>query len=336
MRPLNTSFGLIGDQGRGRAKGNRLTILAYAVLGTAVMMALSADAKGAAPPVAQILDSVRVPNAGPDGSEISELSGLAWDEDEQLLYAVSDAGYLVHFRIAIDQNKLTKLEPVAVFPIEEFEASLLKLTWSLSNAEGVHVLNSDNGKRGDSELVVALEDGPAMARFTATGKFIEELALPAPLNDASTYSNSNKRLESVSEMPGHGIITAPEAPLMGEPEDMHTMYAFDGSKWQFKAVQPHLSAVKDIAITADGKQMVLERTRDDKGKSTDAHLRLLDLANCAVATVCPVEEVTPSDAEPLRLDFEGLARVSKDNYLMVTDEPASDTGGGQMLLFQLR
>jgi hypothetical protein len=302
------------------------------VLAVMLATAVSAAAQTGQPPAADILDSVRVPAAGPDGSGISELSGLAWDEDERLLYAVSDAGYLIQFRIAVENDKLVKIEPISVLPLEEFEASLLKLTWSLSNAESVHVRNAANGRKGDTELIVALEDGPALARFTAQGKFTEELRLPPPLDNSSAYSSSNKRLESVSEIPAHGVITVPEAPLYGEPEDVHTIYAMDGAKWKFKAVQPHLSAVKDIAILPDGRQMVLERTRDDNGKSTEAHLRILDLANCAPDSQCQVADVAPTNPEPLKLDFEGLTRISKDLYLVVTDEPE----GGQMLLFRLR
>jgi hypothetical protein len=315
-----------------RAMRGCASLIAAAMLAAAA----PASAQTGPPPIAEVLDSVRVPAAGPDGSEISELSGLAWDEDEQLLYAVSDAGYLIQFRIAIENDKLAKIEPAAVFPLEEFEASLLKLTWTLSDAESVLVRNADNGKNDDTELVVALEDGPALARFTPEGKFIEELRLPPPLDSSAAYSSSNKRLESVSEIPGLGVITAPEAPLYDEPEDIHTMYALDGAKWQFSAVQPKLSSIKDMAILPDGRQMVLERTRDDNGGGTNAHLRILDLATCAPDSECPVTEVAPDSPEPLKLDFEGLARISNDLYLLVTDEPAGKTGGGQMLLFRLR
>ncbi|OQW92898.1 MAG: hypothetical protein BWK79_13870, partial [Beggiatoa sp. IS2] len=36
-----------------------------------------------------------------DGILLSELSGLAWDEDEEILYAVSDKGNLFHLRPVI-------------------------------------------------------------------------------------------------------------------------------------------------------------------------------------------------------------------------------------------
>lgn len=269
--------------------------LSARLLASALLLAPAARADTAQPPMAEILDSVRVPAAGPDGSEISELSGLTWDEDEQLLYAVSDSGFLIHFRIAIENDKLAKVEPVLVAPIAEFVGSLLKLTWSLSNAEGVLARNNANGKRSDTELIVALEDGPAIGRFTPQGQFIKEIALPPPLGDPGVYSSSNKRLESVNEIPGHGIITAPEVPLLAEPEDVHTIYAADGATWRFKALQPHHSSIKDIEHLPDGRLLILERTCDEAGYNPEAHLRVLNIEACETGSLCPVTEVAVSD-----------------------------------------
>jgi hypothetical protein len=290
-------------------------------------------AESAELPVAEILDRVSVPAADRNGNEISELSGLAWDADEQLLYGVSDSGFIVHFRIAIAGNKISKIAPILVAPIEEYEGLL---SWSLSNAEAVLARNSTNGKKSDTELVVALEDGPVIARFTPGGQFIAEIKLPAPLAKRSAYISNNKRLESVSETPGHVMITAPEAPLVGEPEDVHTIYAENGATWSFKAVQPFRSSIKDIERLPDGRLLILERTRDDASKANQAHLRLLDTASCTTGTLCDVIDVVPSDANAMAMDFEGLTRIAPDLYLLVTDEKASELGGGQLLLLRLR
>jgi hypothetical protein len=285
---------------------------------------------------AQILDKIDLPSSSPDGGQISELSGLAWDEDEKLLYGVSDAGYLVSMRVTVEKDRLAKVEPVAVVPIEEYVGSLMKLTWSLSDAEALVLRNSINGIAGDTEMIVALEDGPAVARFDKKGKFLAEIQLPKPLDDPSVYANSNKRLESVSDIPGHGIITVPEAPISGEPEGTHTVYAMDGAHWRFAAEQAADSSVKDIALLPDGRQLILERTRGADGQTTLSHLRLLDLANCPPGGECPVTEVPPSDPEAMQEDFEGLARISSDLYVLVTDQAASGGVGAKMMLVRLK
>jgi hypothetical protein len=106
----------------------------------------------------------------------------------------------VRFRITIAGDKISKIAPILVAPIAEYEGLLSS---SLSNAESVLVRNSTNGKKSDTELVVALEDGPVIARFTPGGQFIAEIKLPAPLKKRSAYISNNKRLESVSETPDH-------------------------------------------------------------------------------------------------------------------------------------
>jgi hypothetical protein len=285
---------------------------------------------------AQILDKIDLPSSSPDGGQISELSGLAWDEDEKLLYGVSDAGFLVSMRVVVEKDRLAKAEPVAVVPIEEYVGSLMKLTWSLSDAEALVLRNSINGIAGDTKMIVALEDGPAVARFDKKGKFLAEMKLPKPLDDPSVYANSNKRLESVSEIVGHGIITVPEVPLSGEPEGTHTVYAMDGAHWRFAAEQAADSSVKDIALLPDGRQLILERTRGADGQTTLSHLRLLDLANCPPGGECPVTDIAPSDPEAMQEDFEGLARISSDLYVLVTDQAASGGVGAKMMLVRLK
>jgi Esterase-like activity of phytase len=310
-----------------------------AIAACAMVLCALAPASGAGQGqtlTAQILDKIDLPSASPDGGEISELSGLAWDEDEKLLYGVSDAGYLVSMRIAVENDKLTKLEPVSVVPIEEYVGSITRLTWSLSDAEALLLRNSANGIHGDTEMIVALEDGPALARFDSKGTFLGEIKLPKPLDDASVYANSNKRLESVNEIPGHGIITVPEVPLSGEPEGTHTVYAMDGASWRFAAEQKADSSVKDIALLPDGRQLILERTRGADGQTTLSHLRLLDLANCPAGGACPVTDIAPSDPQAMQEDFEGLARISQDLYLLVTDQAASGGVGAKMALLRLR
>jgi hypothetical protein len=307
-----------------------------AALAVCAAFCLAAAPAAGQPLTAQILDKIDLLSASPDGGQISELSGLAWDADEKLLYGVSDAGYLVSMRVTVEKDRLATAEPVAVVPIEEYVGSLMKLTWSLSDAEALVLRNSSNGIQGDTEMIVALEDGPAIARFDSAGTLLAEIKLPKPLDDPSVYANSNKRLESVSEIPGHGIITVPEVPLSGEPEGTHTVYAMDGASWRFAAEQKADSSVKDIALLPDGRQLILERTRDANGQTTLSHLRLLDLANCAPGGECPVTEVTPSNPEAMQEDFEGLARISGDLYVLATDQAASNGIGAKMMLVRLR
>lgn len=280
-------------------------------------------------PALEVLGKLEAPAEGPDGIRIDELSGLAWDADEQLLYAVSDSGALHHFRVRLDGTTIGEIQPV-------FSAKLAAATGGsrpLVNAEGLAALNGDNGRRSDTELLIALEDGPAVARFTIRGEHIGDIALPDRLRDKSQYSGKNSRLESVAFDVRRGALTAPETPMLGEPQDMHTLYAADGTTWSFKAFQPDRSDIKAIELLPYGNVLILERTRMEKGAPPIARLRYLDLAGCTGGGVCrPVELLAPANAM-LEDNFEGLTRLSDNLFLMVTDRKGKDPESAVFVLF---
>jgi Esterase-like activity of phytase len=277
-------------------------------------------------PRADILDRIALPEQSSDGIKIKELSGLGWDADEQLLYAIGDNGYLHHFKIGIAADKFVKVEPVYTSAIADSPGGLLN--WELTNAEGLDVRNGANGKVGDAELVIAFEDGPTIGRFTPKGQFIAEVKLPAILADSSVYLTTNKRLESVSEMAPFGVLTAPE----DEPDNAHSVFAMDGRRWRFPALQTDQDSVKAIDPLPDGRLLVLIRTRDPSTDEPQAHLRIVDLLHCGDDIVCPVTEVAVSDPKLIEDDFEGMTNMGNGLYLLVTDS----RHGGDMVLLRLK
>src|SRR5438105_6439054 len=43
------------------------------------------------------------------GLRFSQLSGLAWDDDDEILYAISDKGFLFHLRPVIENDTLVRV-----------------------------------------------------------------------------------------------------------------------------------------------------------------------------------------------------------------------------------
>ncbi len=261
-----------------------------------------------------VLDSKPAPVVAPDGQSINELSGLAWDADEKLLYAVSDDGILHHFRLEIADGKIASLEPVLSVPLKA------GVTSQVVNAEGLAVTNGDNGKQGDTELLVAFEDGPAIHRFKADGTSLGALQLPKALADAANYSEANSRLEAVAVAGALGVVTAPEEALLGEPGDTHTIHGLEGKRWSFATFQPKRSNLKAIEPISDGRLLLLERTREQKGGPSIGRLRVLDPKTCGEADACAVENLDPGASQLLNNNFEGLTALGGDLYLLVTDK----------------
>lgn len=306
---------------------NRLAWASLLLASTALTSAVEVGAASL-----EVLDSMEIPVEGANGVRISELSGLAWDEDEQLLYAVSDGGVLHHFRVRVEGTRITELQPLVSVPIAATEGEVSG--GSVTNAEGLTALNDDNSKRSDTELLIAFEDGPAIVRFSPQGKRIADIALPGSLGDEKQYSKKNSRLEAVAFDTRHGMLTAPERPLKGQPEERHTLYAADGTTWSFKAFQPD-SRLKAIQKLPDGNLLILERTREEKGGASTARIRYLDFAACSPERECHLAELAATPDTILVNNFEGLARLSDDLFLMVTDMTKKDAEPTTFVLFKV-
>ncbi|MCK5431582.1 MAG: hypothetical protein KAJ03_02500, partial [Gammaproteobacteria bacterium] len=62
-----------------------------------------------------------------NGLKVSELSDLAWDADEELLYALSDNGYLLSFRPVFNEGRLIDILIINGLPLRDDKGK--KLRW---------------------------------------------------------------------------------------------------------------------------------------------------------------------------------------------------------------
>lgn len=291
--------------------------IAAACLGAFALAACAAQAK--------VYDQVEIAPQAIDGLVPGELSGLAWDADEQLLYAVFDRGLLFHFKLTLDGTRLREVKAAYAAPLLPADGT----AGGGMNAEALAVIGADNGKRGDTQLVVALENGPSLMRFSPQGKAQGEVTLPAALRDPGAYRGGNKGLESVAVLAKHGFVTAPQSPLRSQPENVHRVYATDGSEWAFAAGER--GAIKGIETLSDGSLLVLER--QGKGKAVTPVLHRIDPAACASGTTCgstiALAGVAPGD------NYEGLARLSDKLFLIVSDDGGNGKRPTRLVLFGL-
>lgn len=154
---------------------------------------VAAQAPGAA---LEIHDRVTLAGQRVAGLQLNELSGLAWDADEQRLYAVSDKGRVFHFQLTVADRRIVTLQPLYAAALRDHRGG--GSAPARFNAEGLALLDADNGIRGDTQLLVALENGLRVMRFTPEGQAIAEIALPPALRDPQRYQTDNSRLESIA------------------------------------------------------------------------------------------------------------------------------------------
>ena len=200
--------------------------------------------------------ALRLPRATVDGQPLIEISGLAWDEDESLLYALSDRGWFFHLRPHFDDGILTDVELLSAHVLRDANGDAFSDL--AADSEGIVALNHRNGVTGDTQLAISFERRPRIVVFNTRGATLHEHALPTALSAA--YQLSNKGFEGIAEVPGIGLVTAPEWPKPDSAAKQTAFHAPDGRSWGFPRYPAPQSSVVAIEAMPDGSLLTLERS----------------------------------------------------------------------------
>lgn len=255
-----------------------------------------------------------------DGQLVAELSALAWDGDDQILYAVSDGGRLFHLKPEFDGGVLTGVAGIAAFPLRDENGQ--RLRGARADSEGLALENDRNGVRGDSVLVVAFERQPRLARYTPRGRYLGALPLPATLSSVANYASANKSLESVTHHPEFGWLVAPERPMITDEPGTLRIWDDRGGQWRYplRAV-PNNSLVAMEALP-DGSLLTLERGHGLLYVPVIISVRRIRLP--PPGSPAPLEVSTTAvfdSSRGWRVDnFEGLTRIDGSRFLLVSDD----------------
>ncbi len=264
-----------------------------------------------------------------NGSKVSELSDLAWDRDEKLLYALSDNGQLLSFRPVFSNNKLDDL--LMINGISLHDAKDKKLRWKNSDSEGLTLINSNNNIQGDTQYVVSFERLPRVILYNQKGFIEKQLEIPEKLRDISNYRSENKSLESVLFHDQLGLIIGTEYSLKGKDKSQLGFYTLDDKFWSFPA---HFrdGALTGLSMARDDDLLALERVygRFFSGlKVAIHHLRINEdhIEDKVIALFLPAEGFFNDN-------FEGLERHREDYYFMISDDNNHPTKRNVLIYFK--
>ncbi|MBI3571387.1 MAG: esterase-like activity of phytase family protein [Gammaproteobacteria bacterium] len=266
----------------------------------------------------RFLGMLELPDITRNGVRLSQLSGLAWDDDDGILYAISDKGGLFHLRPEFDGDFLSGVKLARAVPLPELGSSK-PLKWSRADAEGLDILNGRNGRKGDAELIISFERTPRIVRYHPDGHAIGEYPLPEPLNDAKNYVNTNKMLESVCVDPSLGIITAPEEPLKNEQSGYTHLFSLSSKSWRYPiAPGDRLTAMECLG---QGEVILLQQTYLHAFGQISVTLKRVRLTSGPSSEpLNPETLVTLDSQQGFQIDnFEGLARHRGNRFFMVSD-----------------
>lgn len=252
-------------------------------------------------------------------TRFSQLSGLAWDDDEQILYAISDKGWLFHLRPKFQGEYLHGVTLLDAVPMREQDTNK-PLKRQRSDQEGLDVVNARNGIRGDSELVVSFERVPRVMRYRPNGKAVREDPLPEVLRSASGYRSDNKALEAACVDDKYGTLVAPEVPRKDAPEGETRIYGLSGDSWLYRPEPDY--RITAMECLGNAELLVLEVDYGRLLAHSALALKRVQLsppsARNARARVTQIVRLDTAQGYVID-NFEGLARHRGMRFFLVTD-----------------
>jgi hypothetical protein len=249
---------------------------------------------------------------------LSQLSALAWDDDDGILHALSDKGGLFHLQPLFEGDILTGVRLLQSLPLRELGSDKPLLGWRI-DAESLDIVNGRNGRRGDAELVIGTERVPQILRFRTDGYAIGRHSLPAPADKAESYSGPNKMLEAMCADSALGVLAMPEVPLKNEREGYTRIFSMAGPSW-FYPVAPG-DRITAMECLGRGQVLVLQQNYQNPFGQVVVTLRRAKLTPDSAAQPLEPETLVTLDSNKGFLidNFEGLTRHRGNRFFMVSD-----------------
>lgn len=248
---------------------------------------------------------------------IRELSALAYDGN--ILYSLSDYGELHHFDLEIKKKKIKHIKHIKSYKLKNKKNQPLKK--NKRDSEGLVYK--------DKKLYISFERKHRVDIFSIDGRKISKLKLNKELNNKDSFVGKNKGFEALGYSEKYGFITAPEAPFKNN--GFHKLYT---SKKIYNIKRNgYITALEFIS---KNKLLVLERDFNNLTRRQLITLSLVNLNKCE-SGICKSEilKVLDSYKDKNVDNFEGLTKIDKNLFLMVSDDNASIFQKTLFVLFEI-
>lgn len=262
---------------------------------------------------------------------LAELSDLAWDEDQGILYGITDRGRLLHLQPEFSGERLTGMRLLADFQLHDDNRKRLKKRWR--DSEGLAVVDGNNGIAGDSHLLISFEGRNRVDYYDIEGQFLQHFPLPPTLRDKRLYRKNNKGLEALTLHPTLGLMTGPEQSSDDGPIPIISQ---EGLRWYYQPFELDGSLVALEALPS-GAVLVLERAFTRPYSPWIITLSRIHPSLTNAETTVKAEVLARFDStDGWRINnFEGLTRYRGKRFFMVTDNGGYSLLETQLLYFEI-
>ena len=284
----------------------------------------------------RLLGSLRLPRTEINGLRLCGLSGLAWDEDAELLYAISDGGDLFHLKPEFDdQGYLRDVRLVAAYPLRDQPGKPLRHPYN--DSEGLAILNGHNGIPGDAKLLVSFELRPRVFLYDSKGLWLGEEKIPVLLKDIRNYRGRNNALEALTVDRRWGVLVGTEFPLRSEPAGRVRIYNGDGLSWLYPLSDSPRSGLVAFEALPEGGLLTLERAFVAPMLPLIISLRLTEQLLPGMDPPLKVKDVAILDSSQgwLLDNFEGLSHYRDRRFFMVSDDNCISLQATLLVQFEL-
>lgn len=266
----------------------------------------------------KILDQKELSYEKVKGIAFVGLSDMAYHEKTSFLHIVSDKGALFTFSLVLSE-KIEKLTALRATVLKDSKGKILR-HWK-RDAEGLAL--DDEGR-----LLISFEGKAKIGYFhknsSKYGQLIHKYTLPKLLRDTQNYRSKNKSLEALAFHPLYGILTATEWAIKQDHKKLQSIYALSGKKWQFKAEPEAKTAVVAMEVMDDGNILVMERAYNGLLAPFVITLKKVYLNECQSGRCYSKQLAKFNSHKGWNIDnFEGLTKVGKNRYLMISDDNAN-------------
>ncbi len=242
------------------------------------------------------------------GIPFSELSDIAYNKKNKKLYMIGDKGYLYTF-LASFSTKIDQLRYLEAKAIRDRKNKIIH-----PDSEGLSLNQKD-------QLIISFEKVPQISRINRRGKILSNYRLPKKLRERKHYKNSNSIFEAVTYHPHYGVLTVAEYPINREKNNHQTIYSLKGKEWHFRTQSYANSAITAMEVMDDNNILLIERSYNGLSKPFIITLKKVYLNKCDSKKLCQSKVLaTFNSAKGWGYNnFEGLAKVGKNHYVMVSD-----------------
>lgn len=243
-----------------------------------------------------------------------ELSGIAWDNDQQNLILLSDRGFVFHTKPVFNKDELVDLKLLSYYPL--LDAAGKKLKHKSADSEGLALINSRNNQNNDTELLISFERKPRIARYTTEGKLISYETINNDLNEIKNYQSANKALEAITIHDQFNIITGPERPLE-KNNNLLSLHTLNSEQWLFEPDNKKYGSLVGLTTLPNNQIIALERSYPGifAGITNVIHLLTLETNSLKQKKL-----VTLNPEEGLNENFEGISWHKNNRFFIVSDD----------------